>query len=155
MNISAVRLRKKYNPQKGPKCPYCGTYSKLQFSDTIYESNKYSPLWVCSNYPKCDAYVGTHAHGKWKGFPKGSLANATLRQLRKEVHFILDPLWKSGKYQREYLYKHLRGCMQLTEPVCHIGEFDENQCKLAKTIIERDFIKNKGTSSIFNETSWL
>lgn len=44
------------------RCPYCGGKVQLKSADGIYKDNsKCAMLYVCSNYPQCDAYVRTHA----------------------------------------------------------------------------------------------
>ena len=41
------------------KCPYCGSKVLLKSSLEIYR-NDYGYVCVCSKYPDCNAYVGTH-----------------------------------------------------------------------------------------------
>ena len=45
------------------KCPYCGAEVELKSAYEVYHtvnSRDWGNLWVCSNYPRCDAYVGCH-----------------------------------------------------------------------------------------------
>ena len=71
-------------PVPGPKCPYCKSDSILVDASSVY-GPKYEGkfcLWICENYPDCDAYVGVT-----EGFPSpvGTLANAELRGLRRRL----------------------------------------------------------------------
>lgn len=86
-------------------------------------------MWVCSNYPKCDAYVGCH---KGTTIPLGRLANEKLRALKKEAHRQFDPLWKSGLMSRKNAYKWLATMLRIPIEDCHIGLFDIKMCQ--KTI---------------------
>ena len=76
-------------------------YLVLKDYDFIYhkksgrKKNEY--VWVCSNYPKCDAYVGCH---EGTTLPLGRPANARLRTLKAEAHKQFDPIWKSGLMNR-------------------------------------------------------
>ena len=43
------------------RCQYCGGTVVLRSADGIYhENHSHTMLYVCSNYPRCDAYVRTH-----------------------------------------------------------------------------------------------
>lgn len=58
-------------------CPYCRAKAELRDSEFVYGDRNYGKIYVCSNYPICDAYVGVHKGTQDK--PKGTLANAELR----------------------------------------------------------------------------
>ena len=110
-------------------CPYCGAEAHLRDATVIYHSNKaksYGKMWVCSNYPKCDAYVGCHPGTE---IPLGRLANARLRELKKEAHRQFDPIWKSGLMTRKDAYKWLSDMLQIDLDDCHIGMFDIKMCQ--------------------------
>jgi len=83
-------------------CPYCKAKAQLASAATVYRGGLADKkVWVCSNFPSCDAFVGVHeATDK----PLGSLANKALRALRKTCHAKLDPLWRSGEFARKELY---------------------------------------------------
>ena len=57
---------KKKKKRKGMKdramrCPYCGSTVIYRSAEGIYRDNsRGTMLYVCSNYPECDAYVRTH-----------------------------------------------------------------------------------------------
>jgi hypothetical protein len=109
------------------KCPYCGSGVKLQNSTTIY-SKDYGNIYVCGNYPNCDAYVGTH---KGTNKPLGRLANKKLRELKKKAHLYFDSIWKyrklktKDKNSRKLAYKWLSEQLGIDVNDTHIGYFDE------------------------------
>ena len=114
------------------RCPYCGSQVILKDASFIYNTSKskeYGKVWVCNNYPKCDAYVGCH---KGTDKPKGRLANPRLRCLKMEAHKQFDPLWKSGLMSRKEAYMWLSNHLNISIEDCHIGMFDVKECQ--KTI---------------------
>lgn len=113
------------------RCPYCSTPAELKDAFVIYKRLGFGQVYVCGNYPACDAYVGVH-EGTTK--PKGSLANAELRGLRQQVHAVFDPVWRSGKYERSELYEAAARTLGL--PEFHIGDMRESEAKL--------FLESKG-----------
>ena len=109
---------------EAPICPYCGETSELKSTAVIYGGRDFGLAYICKNYPTCDAYVGVH-RGTTKS--KGTLANAELRELRKECHAIFDPIWKRGDMKRGRMYAELAKAMDLKE--VHFGSFTVDQCK--------------------------
>jgi len=112
-------------------CPYCGCCAKLMDSSIIY-GRSYGMLWACL---PCNAYVGCHSNSPTHK-PKGTLANAELREARKRVHAVFDPLWKNGKYTRKQAYQIIADTMGLKLSATHIGMFDLSQCEVAMEAIE-------------------
>ena len=106
-------------------CPYCGSEAELVDSKIIY-GRSYGMIYLCSNYPACEALVGAH---KQSLKPLGRLANAELRSLRKKAHRFFDPLWKSGRMPREKAYAWLGKQMGIPKKLTHIAYFDEEQCR--------------------------
>ena len=107
------------------KCPYCGADAIWRDSSIIYGQD-YGKVWICSNYPTCDAYVGCHGGTKTS---LGRMANAELRAWKKKAHTVFDPLWKYGAMSRTEAYKWLAAELTLTAPECHIGMFDVEMCE--------------------------
>lgn len=110
------------------KCPYCNGEISLTTNDIVYGKmygNGY--VYICDNYPDCDAYVGTHKDGK----PLGRLANKELRRRKQVAHVIFDCLWKwkkvtdNDKKARSKAYKWLSNEMGKKLEDTHIGYFDE------------------------------
>ena len=117
---------------KGPICPYCRARSILVNSTIIYGKD-YGMIYLCSNYPECDSFVGVH-EGTDK--PKGTLANTELRNLRKECHQKFDKLWQDGDHclDRKEAYEWLSKMMNMKE--AHIGEFGLEDCHKLLKIFE-------------------
>ena len=97
-----MKKNKKFDPNK-MRCPYCGSRAVYRSADGIYKDNPGKVmLYVCSHYPKCDAYVRTHAG---TNIPVGSMANRELRALRRAAHSSFDRIYKSGRMSKEDAYK--------------------------------------------------
>ena len=83
----------------------------------------------------CNAYVGVH---KGTNQALGRLANAELRELKKQAHKHFDPIWQKElnegykvKHARKMAYLWLSKGMNLSVEETHIGMFDVDQCRLA------------------------
>ena len=110
------------------RCPYCGAPVVYRSADGIYKENSNGVmLYVCSNYPRCDAYVRVHAGTR---IPVGTLANQELRSLRRTAHKYFDQLYQCGIMSKEDAYRWLAElvCAPLAE--AHIGYMGEYYCKL-------------------------
>lgn len=103
-------------------CPYCGREPVFLSSKEFYGRDYGTNVYLCR---PCNAYVGTHGKGKT---PLGTLANKSLREMRKRAHAAFDPLWKSKKMSRSKAYKWMAEIMNLPAEKAHIGMFDEVQC---------------------------
>lgn len=74
------------------------------------------PFWKCD---ACGNYVGCHHKTSAPTRPSGCIPTREIRDARKEVHMVLDPLWQSGRYARKIIYRHLSD--RLGRPY-HTGE---------------------------------
>ncbi|MES0444944.1 MAG: zinc-finger-containing protein [Desulfobacterales bacterium] len=63
------------------------------------------PFWKCD---QCGNYVGCHHKTKEGTKPLGNIPTKELRDARKHIHEILDPLWKTGKMKRGAIYAELK-----------------------------------------------
>lgn len=122
-------------------CPYCNQGAELVTGKTLYPHRpdlyeKY--FWWCK---KDEAYVGTHVNSA-RHHPLGRLANAQLRTLKQKVHALFDPLWKKGAMKRKEAYKKLAAGMGIAPSNCHIGMFDESQCRLALEVLGKPSVKD-------------
>lgn len=69
---------------KSIRCPYCGGTAVLRDAFFVYGRNSHGgQIYVCSHYPKCNAYVGVHTGTL---IPNGSLADKELRKKRIQAH---------------------------------------------------------------------
>ncbi|MDD2980956.1 MAG: zinc-finger-containing protein [Hespellia sp.] len=108
------------------RCPYCGRPAVLRSASDVYKDTKrIGYVYTCSNYPACDAYVGTHPGTK---IPLGTLANAELRKKRIQAHQTFDLLWKYQIFSRDDAYRWLAEKMGLPLQEAHIGHFSEFYC---------------------------
>mgnify|MGYP001616496071 CR=1 FL=1 len=128
-------------------CQYCGGYGKIENSLRIYQKD-YGYIYICENYPSCDAYVGYHIGTKK---PMGWMANEELRAWRKEAHKYFDSLWKykikildrqngfrvaHKKIARYAAYNWLSNELSIEKKYCHIAMFDVELCQLTIEICE-------------------
>lgn len=116
-------------------CPYCGSVAKFSTSREVYRGQDFGMMYICINYPRCDAYVGVH-DGTDK--PLGRMADRELREWKKRVHAIFDPFWKSGQLKRVHAYSRLARMMGMSIKECHVGMFDVENCKKAVSLIEKN-----------------
>lgn len=118
-------------------CPYCGNYAKITDGKEIYPK---IPTLAKKLFYKCDpcnAYVGCHGSSDK---PLGTLANTQLRGLRSSAHSAFDSLWRGGgrAMTRSDAYRWLQSEMNLSSDDCHIGQFDDTQCRRVVSIILQD-----------------
>lgn len=62
------------------------------------------PFWKCDS---CGGYVGCHHKTSNPTRPLGFIATPEILKARKEIHAILDPLWKKNKIKRDQAYKYI------------------------------------------------
>lgn len=66
------------------------------------------PFWKCYT---CGNYVGCHHKTADRTRPLGNIPTQELREARKAIHSLLDPMWKHKKVSRGMIYakisKHL------------------------------------------------
>lgn len=108
---------------QGKECPYCGGATEFTDSSIIY-GKSYGMIYLCK---PCRAYVGVH---KGTEVALGRLANAELREAKKEAHRYFDVIWKEGRLKRNEAYKHLSEYLGTSPEYTHIGMFDVEHCKL-------------------------
>lgn len=59
------------------------------------------PFW---KHDKCGNFVGCHHKTKNRTAPLGCIPSAEIKEARKHIHALLDPLWQSGKIGRKQIY---------------------------------------------------
>ena len=108
-----------------PICPKCGKEAELVDSKIVY-GKSYGPIWYCG-CEKSGVYVGCHGGTER---PLGTMADASLREFRKDAHKAFDPIWKNNTpLKRWQAYSWLASKMGISRKDCHIAMFDEEQCK--------------------------
>lgn len=109
------------------RCPYCGADVVLKEESYVKKKGKKDVyLYVCSNYPICNSYVGCHKNST---LPLGSISSPELRNLRRKTHFYFDLLWKEGYMSRSNSYAWLTKKLKIPPDCCHIGKFNPDLCK--------------------------
>ena len=105
------------------RCPYCGKEAVWCENKAIYGKN-YGRSYMCYYCKPCNAYVGCHQNSRR---PLGTMANASLRELRKQAHSLFDPIWRErAQGGRGKLYAEIS---RHFGKEIHIGESDEATCK--------------------------
>lgn len=128
------------------RCPYCGSPVVFRSADGIYHDNaKGTMLYVCSNYPECDAYVRVHSG---TNIPVGTMVDGKLRALRTAAHHAFDKLHKSGLMTKQEAYMWLANLISAPLRQAHIGYIGEYYCNLviqeSRLLMER---KNRAGKS--------
>ena len=60
------------------------------------------PFWKCD---ACGNFVGCHHKTKDRTRPLGVIPTPELKKARQHIHRVLDPLWKSGRFDRSAIYQ--------------------------------------------------
>jgi ssDNA-binding Zn-finger/Zn-ribbon topoisomerase 1 len=108
------------------KCPYCGAHAVLRPASVVHgEKARDEYLYICSRYPKCDAYVTAHKQSRQ---PMGALADGSLRRKRIQAHRAFDQLWRGGIMQKWQAYKWMQAKFGLNCEQAHIANFSEYRC---------------------------
>lgn len=108
-------------------CPYCNAPAEKVTGSVVYPHRPDLSRLVFWRCLPCGARVGTHIDS---GKPLGTLAKEELRNLRREAHGVLDPMWRrndGGMLFRGYVYLWLKKRLG-TKSIPHIGSMDEAQC---------------------------
>ncbi len=109
-------------------CPYCHSKAILRSAHFVHNKNTVvtgKHLYVCANWPACDAYVSAHNHNLR---PMGVLANGELRNQRILAHRALERYRKETGMTRRELYIWLRTKLELAESDAHVAAFTGDQC---------------------------
>jgi len=124
----------------GKVCPYCLNETILANSKEVY-GKSYGLIYLCR---ECRAWVGVH---KGTTVSLGMVANDELRRLKSKAHAVFDKIAKSDLINklmpkvvylknipivsnRKRAYIWLSKKMRVPYEYCHIGMFDERQCKM-------------------------
>ena len=122
-----MKQKRKMKTLKHIYCPYCGAPAVIRPASEIYkDASRTDSLYVCRNYPRCNAYVGMYQD---TGKPFGPLANGELRHLRIRAHRAFDRLWMDGLMSRKSAYHWMADFFGLGLRDAHIGSFGEYRCR--------------------------
>jgi hypothetical protein len=70
------------------------------------------PFWKCDT---CANFVGCHHKTRDRTRPLGCVPTKKIKEARKHIHRILDPLWKSGRMDRRKVYAKLADVLGVDE----------------------------------------
>ena len=90
------------------------------------------PLWICDT---CKNYVGCHQKSDTPTNPLGCIPTPQIRAARRELHKVIDPLWRSGKFTRKEVYNKISS--KLGKPYHTADLRTPLQCHLAMSIVKR------------------
>lgn len=110
------------------ECPYCKARAVLRPASMVYGSSlkeKGRYLYLCSNWPACDAYVSAH---KTSLLSMGTLANGDLRHKRILAHRALSDFQRNNRMETWAVYLWLQMQLGLSREETHIGRFSAAQC---------------------------
>lgn len=88
-------------------CCACGrdVAARLTCGAEIYphrEDLSNLPFWRCDT---CGNFEGCHHKTKNPTAPLGCIPTPELREARKKLHRLIDPIWQSGRMGRSELYE--------------------------------------------------
>lgn len=109
-------------------CPYCNAKAVLRPANTVYGISERSTgrhLYVCTNWPKCDAYVSAHRGNR---SPMGRLANGDLRHKRILAHRAMEEYRRLTRMDKWALYIWLQGKLNMSEHQIHVANFSDDMC---------------------------
>jgi len=117
--------------RKPPICDYCQGPTEFVDDSEVYERSYGRKVYLCR---PCNAWVGVH---KGTTRPLGRLAKSELRKMKIQAHAHLDVLWRAAMRTRGWGQNQARGkayvwlaaSMGIEQAKCHIGMFDEEQCR--------------------------
>lgn len=80
------------------------------------------PFWICDS---CKGTVGCHHKTRTPTKPLGCIPSPEIKNARKEIHKILDPLWEQKIIHRNDLYRLLSNYLGYTYHTAEIKDIEE------------------------------
>jgi hypothetical protein len=98
-------------------CCGCGVEvsARLTSGKEIYPHRKdlaELPFWRCDD---CKNFVGCHHKTRDRTKPLGSIPTPEIRNARSHIHKVLDPLWRSRRFDRSALYQEIASRLGIAE----------------------------------------
>jgi hypothetical protein len=103
-------------------CDVCGADAELTQSTAGGVTKN---AWFC---PSCIAFVCCH---EGTTTPLGHMALPAVRQLRKQLHEVADPLWREGLMTRDRMYLIMASKLEIDPENAHIAMLSEDQLRTA------------------------
>jgi len=89
------------------------------------------PFWVCS----CGNFVGCHHKTSDTTKPLGCIPTKEIKEERRHIHKLLDPVWKSGRISRKSLYAQISDKLGYPYHTAEIRSVEEAR-EIYKIILE-------------------
>jgi len=70
------------------------------------------PFWICDS---CNNFVGCHHKTKNRTQPLGVIATQEIKDARRHIHRVIDPIWKQKRMSRGALYRKLAKALDKEE----------------------------------------
>lgn len=110
-------------------CCHCGREVTARRTDgcEVYPHRPdiaHHPFWIC----QCGNFVGCHKRRGWYGRPLGVIATPELRNARKHIHAVIDPLWWNQRetgLSRKDVYREMSRELGYTYHTAWIRTIDE------------------------------
>lgn len=118
---------------EGKVCPYCKKPTEYIKDSSVVFSRDFGPLYICR---PCQSWCGVHRDEPTKSL--GRIANAELRELKKEAHAAFDPIWKSNYKNRHDAYTWLSKQLGTPRNYTHIGMFNVETCKRVIELCQKE-----------------
>lgn len=80
------------------------------------------PFWRCLG---CGEFVGCHHKTKDRTRPLGCIPTKEIKNARRHIHKILDPLWKSGNLSRKEVYQKISDALGKKYHTAEIRSIEE------------------------------
>lgn len=80
------------------------------------------PFWICDT---CKNFVGCHHKTVQRTTPLGNIPTLELKNARRHIHAILDPLWKGKHKKRGKLYRSISDFLGYQYHTAEIKTIDE------------------------------
>lgn len=128
VTFTEYNRRRRYPDWRDPpsRCDCCGDdLVTLASNSAIYgrEYGDWPYVYLCM---VCGAFVGCHPHSI---YPLGTMTDNVTRSMRRALHAMVDPLWKSGARSRGEVYGLLARLMNFPRGRrFHVGELSREEC---------------------------
>lgn len=108
-------------------CCGCNEFVEPRLTDggEIYPHRKdlsKLPFWKCD---KCQNFVGCHHKTDKPTTPLGCIPTKEIREARKHIHALIDPMWKSKLIKRGALYAKLSEAIGCTYHTAEIKSIED------------------------------
>ena len=80
------------------------------------------PFWRCDH---CGNYVGCHHKTQDRTRPLGCIPTPEIKNARRHIHQLLDPVWQSGRMTRQVLYRALGDALGRQYHTANIRSIEE------------------------------